>query len=503
LLSAFYIISGEKEDVFMNNKFVSIKELKSISYKLILLTIILGVCALILLFSINEAGGKEVLKAIKKGGGGHLVSLDYNFYTPSGKEAGILSYNEIVLLNNRVSEIEDIALWTFNNIYSVKIGKREYPPEDASYSVVPIITGITPEFKKVMDVELKEGRFINKVDLIYKRRVCVVGGKIYDRLGGRKIIGKTLIAKEIIKDDGTREELKFTIIGVLHKKLSLIASLPDRVLHSTDLSLFSKSPDNIKDLQQYQSAFSRLIVNDGIYIPWTLWMDFFNKEEYSLTPSSLPPCFIYIKVKVPEDIGDFIKDEEPSKLVLQEECYSSHDTSFLYYLPEKIKEVCDKMRKVLKERRGKDKIFIFSYNGTFMDEIKVQLKEANKLLVIIVASALLFSGILLTSMMLMSVHKRVSEIGIRRAFGARKKDIFWQFLAEGVMIYSVGIIIGILVGLLVSYFVINKLLVWEFFVPIMGIVISSLFVFSVGILSSLYPAMRAANIPPAVAVKYE
>ena len=116
---------------------------------------------------------------------------------------------------------------------------------------------------------------------------------------------------------------------------------------------------------------------------------------------------------------------------------------------------------------------------------------------------LLFSGILLTSMMLMSVHKRVSEIGIRRAFGARKKDIFWQFLAEGVMIYSVGIIIGILVGLLVSYFVINKLLVWEFFVPIMGIVISSLFVFSVGILSSLYPAMRAANIPPAVAVKYE
>ena len=80
-----------------------------------------------------------------------------------------------------------------------------------------------------------------------------------------------------------------------------------------------------------------------------------------------------------KDIGDFIKDEEPSKLVLQEECYSSHDTSFLYYLPEKIKEVCDKMRKVLKERRGKDKIFIFSYNGTFMDEIKVQLKEANKL----------------------------------------------------------------------------------------------------------------------------
>ena len=91
---------------------VRIKELKS---KLILFTVILGVCALVLLFSINEAGKKKVLKTMEKGGGGHLLSLEPNFYTQTGKECGILSYNEITLLKNRVSEIEDIALWGFKN----------------------------------------------------------------------------------------------------------------------------------------------------------------------------------------------------------------------------------------------------------------------------------------------------------------------------------------------------------------------------------------------------
>ncbi|MDI6735864.1 MAG: FtsX-like permease family protein, partial [bacterium] len=112
-------------------------------------------------------------------------------------------------------------------------------------------------------------------------------------------------------------------------------------------------------------------------------------------------------------------------------------------------------------------------------------------------------GIILTSMMLISVHKRVSEIGIRRAFGAKRKDIFLQFLAEGVTICSIGIVIGVVVGVVVSYLVISKVLSGKFSIPIYGIIISSIFVFLVGILSSLYPAIRASKIPPAVAVKYE
>lgn len=172
-------------------------------------------------------------------------------------------------------------------------------------------------------------------------------------------------------------------------------------------------------------------------------------------------------------------------------------------MPEKMKEVCDNMRKLLKERWGDDKIFEFVYRGSFIDEIKFQTRGLNKLLLITAVVTLLLSGIILTSMMLLSVHKRVNEIGVRRAFGARRRDIFLQFLAEGAILYSIGIAIGIVAGSLVSYLIIVKVLSWDFSIPIQGIIISSVFVFLTGILSSLYPAIRASRIQPAVAVRYE
>ncbi len=493
---------------------VRIKNFKRISCVLILLIIATGVCALLLLFSINEAGKKEILKGIKEKGNSHLLSFDSTFFTQSGKEGGILSHHDIALLK-RIPQIEKIALWRFKNIFTIKIDNIEYPPEDASYSVAPGMSGITPEFRDVMDIELKDGRFINRTDLSYKRRVCVVGGKLYERLGGGKIIGKTLIANVPI-GDSDEEEIRLTIIGVLHKKIPLFASVPDRAFMNITPLLFNalnKSSDKIevsKSFQKYQRVFSSLAINDSLFIPWTVWMDFME-EKYLLSSSSLPPYTqIPIKVRIPEGegIGKYVKDEEFAKLEQESHSCSDSDcehsaSSFLYYFPEKIKEVCDKIRKVLKERWGKDKIFAFTYSGIFIDEIETQVRESNKLLGIIMAVALLLSGTILASTMLISVHKRVGEIGIRRAFGARKKDIFLQFIAEGAVLYSVGIIIGIVVGILGDYLIVSKILHWEFSIPIYGIIISSVFVFLVGILSSLYPALKAANIPPAVAVRYE
>lgn len=485
---------------------VKIKDFKRISCLLILLTIIIGVCALLLLFSINEAGKNEILKNIKKEGNGHLLSLVPELFTQDGKESGILSHNDITLLKNRVPQVEEIALWDFKNISGVKIEQREYPPEGFSYAMTPMISGITPEFRKVMDIELKDGRFINETDLIYKRRVCVVGGSMYERLGKGKIIGKTLIAKNRT-EDGAEEDVKFTIIGVIQKKMPLFASLPDRAFMSVAPILFNtpnKFSDKIEELQAFQKqqkVISSLAMNDSIYIPWTVWMDL-------VSSSSLPPyTLVCIKVKIPEGegVGKFVKDEE-NIVKSEEEIHSGCedcDYSFLDYRPEKIKEVCDKMRKVLKERYGDDKSFVFSYDGSFIDEIEMQISESNKLLGIVAVITLLLSGIILTSMMLLSVHKRVNEIGVRRAFGARRRDIFLQFLAEGAILYSIGIAIGIVAGSLVSYLIIVKVLSWDFSIPIQGIIISSVFVFLTGILSSLYPAIRASRIQPAVAVRYE
>ncbi|MDI6735858.1 MAG: ABC transporter permease, partial [bacterium] len=461
---------------------IKIKDLKRISCLLILLTIATGVCALLLLFSINEAGKKEVLKGIKKAGNSHLLFLSSTFFTQNGKEGGILSYHDISLLKNRVPQIGETALWDFQNIYSIKIGDREHPQENASYSMTPMMSGVTPEFRKAVDIELKDGRFINKTDLSYKRRVCVVGGKLYERLGGEKIIGKTLIAKRITETEyGTEEEVKFTIIGIFNKKIPLLASVPDKVFTSIAPFLF-KAPDNSHDkigdskaFQKQQNVISNLVINDSLFIPWTVWMDVI-KKEYSLSGSSLPPYTqILIKVKIPEDIGKYVKDE--GNVTSEEIHCKNSDCSFEYYLPEKIKEVVDKIRKILKERWGNDKTFAFTYSGIFIDEIEIQVRESNRLLGIIITVAMFLSGTLLASMMLMSVHKRVSEIGLRRAFGARRKDIFYQFLTEGAVIYSVGIVIGLVVGSILSYFLIVKLLGWKYSMPIYSIMLSSLIPF--------------------------
>ncbi|MDI6736884.1 MAG: FtsX-like permease family protein, partial [bacterium] len=160
---------------------------------------------------------------------------------------------------------------------------------------------------------------------------------------------------------------------------------------------------------------------------------------------------------------------------------------FLTPIPERLKKPLDIIKQALRKKYGEDAFFLFTNLGSLRDELKDQIEDSEKLLGITFLFSLLLSGIILTSMMLMSVHKRVSEIGVRRAFGARKKDIFLQFLSEGIMIYSVGIIIGLMVGILIAYLVVNKILHWEFFIPIYGIIISSIFIFLVGILSSLYP----------------
>ncbi|MFH1860316.1 MAG: FtsX-like permease family protein, partial [bacterium] len=143
-----------------------------------------------------------------------------------------------------------------------------------------------------------------------------------------------------------------------------------------------------------------------------------------------------------------------------------------------------------------------SYASNLVKELEKQTRSANTFIGVIGATSLIASVISILSMMLLSVSTRTTEIGIRRAVGARKKDIFFQFLKEGVLITSKGGIGGILLGLLAVY-LLGKYTGWEMVVPWHGLVLSVSAIGVIGIIGGLYPAMRAANIPPAIAVKYE
>jgi putative ABC transport system permease protein len=120
----------------------------------------------------------------------------------------------------------------------------------------------------------------------------------------------------------------------------------------------------------------------------------------------------------------------------------------------------------------------------------------------IAAVSLLVGGIGIMNIMIVSVTERTKEIGIRKAIGARRNDIMWQFLIESVVMSVVGGCMGIAVGLIASYLITT----YGNLTPIISlnsIAISFLFSSLVGIFFGLYPAWKAALSNVIDALRYE
>ncbi len=120
----------------------------------------------------------------------------------------------------------------------------------------------------------------------------------------------------------------------------------------------------------------------------------------------------------------------------------------------------------------------------------------------IAAISLLVGGIGIMNIMLVTITERTREIGIRKAIGAKKKDILLQFLFESIVLTLTGGILGILLGFALSYFG-GKLLsipfTVTFFAPFIAFSVSS----GIGIIFGYYPARKAATMQPIQALRYE
>jgi len=121
--------------------------------------------------------------------------------------------------------------------------------------------------------------------------------------------------------------------------------------------------------------------------------------------------------------------------------------------------------------------------------------------------SLLVGGIGIMNIMLVSVTERTREIGLRKALGARKKDILIQFLTESALLSFFGGIIGIGFGWLIA-FVVGKIAqaAGTPFYPSVGtgaVLLATIFSTAVGLFFGIYPASRAANLQPVEALRYE
>ena len=194
---------------------------------------------------------------------------------------------------------------------------------------------------------------------------------------------------------------------------------------------------------------------------------------------------------IPYTVSRYFTDTPTVKLIY----FSVADSSM-------VEPVTDQIKRVVQSRHRAESV----YNVTNLTQlVKVAEKAADALTLMLLGVAaivLLVSGIGIMNIMLATVSARIREIGIRKALGATKREIQFQFLSEAILISVGGGLIGVVIGLALPY---SVRFLTEYRIPISGlsaivaIVVSSL----VGVLFGTVPATRAAKLDPVESLRYE
>jgi ABC-type antimicrobial peptide transport system permease subunit len=186
--------------------------------------------------------------------------------------------------------------------------------------------------------------------------------------------------------------------------------------------------------------------------------------------------------------------------------YPERDDNFVMATayPGQMEESIDQVRAMLRKRRGVGPGEPDSFAITTADRIMTQFNQIVGgiflLMVAISSVGLLVGGIGVMNIMLVSVTERTKEIGIRKAIGARRADIVWQFLVEAMTLTGFGGVLGVLLGWLLSLAV---QLVLPSYVPAWAPIAGFTSSVAIGLLFGLWPAVKAARLDPIEALRYE
>jgi len=414
-----------------------------------LLFVSIAVACIIILFSVTSTTKREILKdiedmkAMRLGLGTIFVDMDDK---KDGRPIiGRLTEEDLLLIKRSCKEIKKMAIGALDIprqcMGMMAIGERKIRGE--IYPSV-YLGGVQPDYRKIEGLKLSGGRFINIMDEKMKRRVCVLGNTPYFLLGGKNAIGKKVKLSTLLDDN---LDVSFTVIGGLARYKPFLLPMSD---------VFWKEEANI---------------NSWIFIPYAVLKE--------ITPEARD-----------RDEGVYIS-LTPYKPLSKE-----------YLETKDVEGIKEKILSLLREKYGKDKKFFIGYQKQLLEELKSQ-SHSFTIFILTINLISLFGGIIsLSSIMLLSVHNRRSEIGLRRAIGARKKDIFLQFLKEALIITTKGGAVGIILGLFLVWLM-GKYTGWDMVIPVYSLFLSIATIALIGVISGVYPAIKAANIPPAIAVKYE
>lgn len=399
-----------------------------------------------------------------------------SFLTMLGIIIGIAAIIAIVsTIKGTNEQIEQNLIGAGDNNVTVQLYQGDYSMDfsyDSVPSGVPVITDEALEQIKDLDEVENASLFLSRQDYdgAYYKNTSLSGGYImgvdngyFDTAGMIMKSGRCFteedysdFAKVAILDEDSAEAL-FQGENPIGKTIEIKQQPYIVVGIATKSEQFEPVINSIDDYYTYSQDSS-----GKIYVPSVTWPVIYRYDE---------PQQVLIKAKSTSDMTNAGKK---SADILNGYLATSDDT--IKYKSEDLLEQAKQIQQLS--------------------------QSTNTMLIWIAGISLLVGGIGVMNIMLVSVTERTSEIGLKKAIGARKSVILGQFLTEAAVLTSLGGLIGVLVGIILAE-IISKLSTTPVAISAPAAVGGVVFSMIIGIIFGLLPSYKAANLDPIEALRHE
>ncbi len=379
--------------------------------------IVLGTMSIIVVLALVKGINNQTLKWMMERGGLSKITVSRNWqYDNPGHVKDYFTWKELKLIRSLIPEAK------YFNPQQRHWVRHSYEDKDYRTS----IRGVLPDFSKIEEWDVQEGRFISTFDIEQSNDVIVIGTKVKEELfGNKKAIGE--------------------VITVNDRRLKVVGVMAFRYMKNSG----AVGNDN---------AFSYL--NRRTFVPLTTMIH---------------------KGSGRDNISSFT--------------LKAQDAESAPALREKLSNI------ILNLRRGLP-VFEVESAKEEAEEMAKNQRVFQMIFYIISVISLLVGAIVIANIMLATIQERTREIGIRLTVGARRRDIFIQFLVQTILVTTIGGILGIVVGLSLLDLVSNFLGI-ELIAGIAMIFVALMVSAGVGFVSGIIPAIIASKLDPVEALRYE
>jgi len=408
---------------------------------LTVLGIVIGITSVIIVFSAGAGIEDLIVGQIQSFGGPDLIETEVKI--PSTKKGAAADQQSAAAMAQGV-QVTTLTLEDMDDLLKLPNIKNAYAgvigQEQISYDNEQeraTVMGVTASFIEIDQAKVEVGSFFTDAEDKSLEKVVVLGYKMKDKLfGDREAIGKFV----------TLRKQKYRVIGVMKERGAVMTLDFDNMIYMP-----------IRTLQK------RVMGIDHI---------------------------MYMMHQV-ADTNKLKETAENMRLALRE----NHDLKTVY-LDQSVlvKNIGEDLTDTSKDD------FRVVTMAESMEIMKTVTGAITLLLLAIVAVSLIVGGVGIMNIMYVAVTERTMEIGLRKAVGAKYKDVMWQFLIESIIITVVGGIIGVILGVLISFLIYlgaNRLgFDWPFIMPLKSFVVALGFSTFFGLVFGIYPARKAARLDP-------